>query len=97
MSGETDYATDGTRVLAAVGGNVMATLVVGTGCSLSALTAGFAAKAEDPLVATIACCQFVKRAAEIAGKASRGPGSFHDAYLDALYTLQPENFLEEAV
>ena len=72
MSGETDYATDGTRVLAAVGGNVMATLVVGTGCSLSALTAGFAAKAEDPLVATIACCQFVKRAAEIAGNASRG-------------------------
>ena len=97
VSGETDYATDGTRVLAAVGGNVMATLVVGTGCSLSALTAGFAAKAEDPLVATIACCQFVKRAAEIAGNASRGPGSFHDAYLDALYTLQPENFLEEAV
>ena len=97
MSGETDYATDGTRVLAAVGGNVMVTLVVGTGCSLSALTAGFAAKAEDPLVATIACCQFVKRAAEIAGNASRGPGSFHDAYLDALYTLQPENFLEEAV
>lgn len=36
-------------------------------------------------------------AAEIAGNASRGPGSFHDAYLDALYTLQPENFLEEAV
>ena len=97
VSGETDYATDGTRVLAAVGGNVMVTLVVGTGCSLSALTAGFAAKAEDPLVATIACCQFVKRAAEIAGNASRGPGFFHDAYLDALYTLQPENFLEEAV
>ena len=48
-------------------------------------------------LATIACCQFVKRAAEIAGNASRGPGSFHDAYLDALYTLQPENFLEEAV
>ena len=31
VSGETDYATDGTRVLAAVGGNVMATLVVDRG------------------------------------------------------------------
>ena len=97
VTGPVDYATDGKRTLSIAGGNVMTTLVVGTGCSLSALTAGFAAKAEDPLVATIACCQFVKRAAEIAGNASRGPGSFHDAYLDALYTLQPENFLEEAV
>ena len=95
-------ALDAAKALAQRSGGIvcvngMATLVGGTGGALSALTAGFAAKAEDPLVATIACCQFVKRAAEIAGNASRGPGSFHDAYLDALYTLQPENFLEEAV
>lgn len=92
VSGETDYVTDGERVLCATGGNAMATLVVGTGCSLSALTAGFAAKAPDPLLATAACCQFVKRAAEKAAETAKAPGSFHDAYLDALYLLQPSDF-----
>lgn len=92
VSGETDYATDGKRTICATGGCAMATLVVGTGCSLSALAAGFAARAADPLAATAACCQYVKRAAERAAKSARAPGSFHTAYLDALYLLQPSDF-----
>lgn len=92
VSGETDYITDGRRMVCAKGGNVMVTLVVGTGCSLSALAAGFAAKAGDPLLSTAACCQYVKRAAEAAGKTAKAPGSFHTAYIDALYGLQPGDF-----
>lgn len=41
VTGLKDYATDGERVLCAVGGSEMMTLVVGTGCSLSALLAAF--------------------------------------------------------
>lgn len=88
VTGEVDYATDGKKILATKGGNPMITKVVGTGCSLSALLAAFlATSAEDPLFAAIACCAYVNRAGEIAGSKSQGPGSFHNHYLDALYTL----------
>lgn len=90
VTGETDYVTDGRRTLSVSGGCAMVTLVVGTGCALSAMTAGFAAGAPDPLASTAACCLLAKRAAERAGRTARAPGSFHNAYLDALYLLTPE-------
>ena len=92
VTGETDYVTDGERLLCAEGGHPMVTLVVGTGCSLSALCAGFAVRAEDPLIAVASCCQYVKRAAGVASQTARAPGSFHNAYLDALYLLDPGDF-----
>ena len=68
----------------------MTTLVVGTGCSLSALCAAFAAVAKDPVDAAISACALAKYAAGTAAKQAKGPGSFHDEYLDALYLAQPE-------
>ena len=38
-----------------------------------------------------------KRAAFIAGKHAKGPGSFHDEYLDALYAIEPQDFLGESL
>ncbi len=87
VTGETDFITDGTVTYASRGGNVLATFVVGTGCSLSALTAGFAAGSGDPLFSAAVCCQYVKRAQELAFRTAKAPGSFHTAYLDALYVL----------
>ena len=87
VTGETDYVTDGSTTLAVTGGNVMATLVVGTGCSLSALVAAFIAKCTDRTRAAAAACRLAKLAAEKAAAVSMGPGHFHDAYLDALYTI----------
>ena len=72
---------------------MMATLVVGTGCSLSALVAAFCAANDDKLTATASACALAKKAAEVAVQTAKGPGSFHNAYLDALYTLQPADFL----
>ena len=92
VTGETDYVTDGERVLCATGGHPMITLVVGTGCSLSALCAGFAVRAPDALTAVAACCQYVKRAAASAAETAKAPGSFHTAYRDSLYLIQPEDF-----
>ena len=83
-------ATDGKRTLSIAGGNVMTTLVVGTGCSLSALCAAFAAVEKDPVNAAISACALAKYAAGTAAKHAKGPGSFHDEYLDALYLVQPE-------
>lgn len=87
VTGETDYVTDGEHTVEVTGGNVMATLVVGTGCSLSALVAAFIAKAPDRVTATAAACALAKRAAAEAAAVAKGPGRFHDAYLDALYTI----------
>ena len=93
VTGETDYITDGTRTLSVTGGHPMATLVVGTGCSLSALVSGFCAVTDDHLTATATACALAKKAAEKAMIRARGPGSFHNEYLDALYLTQPKDFL----
>lgn len=87
VTGPTDFVTDGKRLYAIEGGHKMATLVVGTGCSLSALVAAFCAVLSDRTLATAAALQLAKKAQERARAASRGPGSFHPAYLDALYEL----------
>lgn len=88
VTGEVDYATDGKRILATRGGHPMITQVVGTGCSLSALLAAFLASSkDDPLFAAISCCAYVNAAGTMAGAKSKGPGSFHNNYLDALFLL----------
>lgn len=87
VTGESDFVTDGDEVIEIPGGHVMATLVVGTGCSLSAMVAAFCATNPCPLSATAAALTLAKRAQEVAISNSKGPGSFHSAYLDALYQL----------
>ncbi|MBS4846004.1 MAG: hydroxyethylthiazole kinase [Burkholderiales bacterium] len=92
VTGKTDYITDGTTTYSAEGGNPLITKVVGTGCSLSTLIAAFISSTDNKLEAAAACCAYVKKASEKAAADSHGPGSFHVAYLDALYNLKPEDF-----
>ena len=94
VTGETDYATDGKTVVKASGGNPMMTLVVGTGCSLSSLLAGFLAAGGLTPEPCASCCAYVNRASEQASQLCRGPGSFHTHYLDALYLIRPEDFTD---
>ena len=70
----------------------MTTLVVGTGCSLSALVAAFCAKSDNYLMAAAAALTMAKRASEPAAAQCQGPGSFHPAYLDALYSIARKHF-----
>ena len=85
VTGETDYVTDGERTVSVTGGHEMATLVVGTGCSLSALVAAFAAVTDDRVAAAAAASMLAKRAAEYAARHAKAPGSFHVHYIDGLY------------
>ncbi|MGN1209583.1 MAG: hydroxyethylthiazole kinase [Duodenibacillus sp.] len=87
VTGESDFATDGERILSINGGSKKATIVVGTGCSLSAMVAAYLAKAEDPLSAVASACAHAKVAQEKALEAASGPGSFKVAYIDALHNL----------
>ena len=87
VTGESDFATDAERIVSVKGGTAEATLVVGTGCSLSAMVAAYLAKADDPLLAVASACAHAKAAQEKALETSKGPGSFKVAYIDALHAL----------
>lgn len=90
VTGEIDFITDGVRTLSVSGGSPLMTRVVGTGCALSAVVAGFAALPGDRLVHVASACRVVALAGERAAAAAQGPGSFIPAFLDALYQLNPE-------
>ncbi|MEY8711561.1 hydroxyethylthiazole kinase [Mangrovibacter phragmitis] len=87
VTGEVDYVTDGERTLAVPGGDVLMTYVVGTGCALSAVVAASCALPGDRLVNVAGACRIMSCAGELAVAASRGPGSFVPAMLDALWNL----------
>lgn len=96
VTGAVDFVTDGDRDYAVCGGDALMTRVVGTGCALSAVVAAFAAQA-DRLTAVATACRVMSLAGEQACAASRGPGSFISAFLDALYHLKPADLTEERV
>lgn len=84
VTGESDYVTDGERIVRIEGGTERTTLVVGTGCSLSALVAAFVGASDTPFEACAAACLLAKKAAEYADTHSIGPGTFKAAYIDGL-------------
>ncbi len=87
VTGETDFVTDGTDTIEIKGGHVMATLVVGTGCALSALTCAFCAVSAPILESVASAMMMAKKAQERAFSIAKAPGSFHSAYIDALYCI----------
>lgn len=90
VTGAVDYVTDGQRTLSIAGGSPLMTRVVGTGCALSAVVAGFAALPGDRLTHIASACRVMSCAGERAAAAVSGPGSFIPAFLDALYQLDAE-------
>jgi len=97
VTGETDYITDGSRTWATPWGHPLMTRVVGTGCALSALVAAFTAGAPDRLAAVAAACAVAGLCGQQAAASCRGPGSFKADFLDALYTLDPDELAGRSV
>lgn len=90
VTGETDYVTDGERLVAVAGGSPLMTRVVGTGCALSAVVAAFCALPGDRLQHIAAACRVMSQAGERAAAAAGGPGTFEPLFLDELYHLHRE-------
>jgi hydroxyethylthiazole kinase len=90
VSGATDHLTDGTRLVRVSNGHPWLQQVIGTGCGLGALMAGFAAVVGDPLCAAAAATATLTVAADVAAGRATGPGSFEVALLDSLDALTPE-------
>lgn len=86
VTGETDYVTDGHRLVAVEGGHPLMPLSTGLGCALSALVAAFLAVA-PPFEATVAAIAVYAAAGRMAGARLSGPGHLPAGLCDALHCM----------
>jgi len=90
LTGVSDVICDADEAVTIDNGNVLMDRVTAMGCALTALMIGFLALDEEPLLCAGSAAAFFGLAGEEAGRRSTGPGSFTPAFLDALYTLSPD-------
>jgi len=90
VSGPVDFITDGKDAFRVSNGHALMPHVTALGCSLNGIIAAFLVK-QPALQATVAAMAYYGLAGEHAAKQANGPGSFQTAFLDALYTLSPED------
>lgn len=95
VTGETDVITDGKRTVRILNGHPALSVLTGSGCMTSALTAAFMSASDDALAAAVAGIAFMGICGELAAERSELPGSFHAALLDAAAAMTPECFLEK--
>lgn len=84
VTGEVDYATDGTAVHALRTGHPLMARVAGTGCVLGALCAACLPCARTPLEAAVAAACIMGEAGRRAASRATRAGSFATALLDEL-------------
>ena len=96
VTGETDYATDGTTTIACGNGHPLMTQVTGVGCSMGALCAACIASADTSLHAAAACAAILGLAGERAAAKAPHPGTFAALLLDELHALTEEDLLNDA-
>lgn len=87
VTGQVDYASDGTRVVAVHNGHPFLPQISGTGDIVSAFCGACLAVESEGLVAAASALIFLGLAGERAGASARGPGSFNAALRDELYAL----------
>jgi len=96
ITGEVDFATDGTRSARVSGGSEIMPKITALGCSLTVLMGGYAAVA-PALEAAVAALLHFAQAGSMAAKQAQGPGSFSVHFLDALHQIQPGQLDETQV
>lgn len=90
ITGAVDFVTDGHRRVRVANGHPMMGTVTGTGCGATAVIGAFAAVDPDPVSAAATALACYGLAGENAASEARGPGSFQVHFLDALYSMTPE-------
>ncbi len=98
ISGPVDLIVSEGRITRITGGDPLMPLVIGTGCSLGAVTAaclaagrGIGVSDHDSVVAAHA---LFSAAGSAAAAVTAAPGSFRTAWIDALFALSPEEVVE---
>ncbi|BAV05137.1 hydroxyethylthiazole kinase [Filimonas lacunae] len=94
VSGETDFIVYNNTITGVSNGHALMTRVTGLGCTASAITGAFCAVADGHYKdAAIAAMAVMGVAGEIAAAKSDGPGSLQMHFIDALYNLSEEAFV----
>ena len=93
-TGATDVITDGRRLRRLANGSPLMAQVTAVGCSVSAITAAFAAIEPDAFEATTAAIAVASIAGERAAEIARLPGSFRTAWIDELATVSGATLAE---
>lgn len=96
ISGQTDYITNGTEVIAIRNGQPLLTKVTGSGCAATAITAACLAVEQNALYACSAGMAFIGIATDIAMHYVKAPGTLQIALLDELYLLDAQKIKENA-
>ena len=97
-TGETDYVSDGTRVLAVENGHSLMGRIVGSGCASTTVAGCFAAVGRGDVETVAAALAYFGRAGETAAEKADGPGTFEPRLLDALADIAADpSGLEDAV
>lgn len=100
VSGARDLVVSASRATWVESGHPLLQKVIGTGCSLGALTAAYLGAARGEGItdhhAVVAAHAHTGAAGTVAGRTATGPGSFAMAWLDALHALSPEEIADLA-
>lgn len=91
VTGQEDWVTDGQREATESNGCDLMGLLVGTGCMSTSAVGCFTAIADDRFEAVVTAITAYCVAGEIAATQCKGPGTFRDALLDAVFNLTPED------
>src|SRR3954454_22061437 len=83
-TGETDYVSDGERILAVSNGHPLMGRVVGSGCASTAVVGCFAAAGGAKAETVAHALAYFGRAGEVAAEGAEGGGTFEPRLLDAL-------------
>jgi hydroxyethylthiazole kinase len=94
ITGKTDIVSDGRTTYKVHNGHELMGKVVGTGCMAASVIASFAAVEKDHAKAAAAALACFGIAGEIAAKGAKGPGTFKEAFFDALYGLDEKQVKE---
>lgn len=94
VSGATDLIVGSTGYSSLANGHPLMARITGMGCTASALCGAFCAvDPKNPFEATLSAMAFMGIAGELAAEEARGPGSLQIHFLDALYQLTEDVFL----
>lgn len=94
ISGATDFIVHEKKICALHNGSPLMAKVTGMGCTATALIGAFCATSpEDIFHATVAAMALMGVAGEIGAEKAAGPGSMQFQFLDALYNMDSESFM----
>ncbi|QNQ90203.1 hydroxyethylthiazole kinase [Corynebacterium poyangense] len=95
VSGPQDLIVSADRITWLTSGDPLMQRLIGTGCSLGAVCAAYLGAAADQKIsahdAVLAAHAHLGAAGSHAAASSSGPGSFHAAWIDALYNLTDQD------